>query len=302
MSTANGTATSTEEETETDTTKRIVIQGYPGAFHEVAARLYYAHKEVEIIPADWFDKLVDKVEDPQQADVGMMAIENTLGGGILENYKLINKSNLHITGEIYIRIVQNLMALPGQKITDLKEVHSHYMAIRQCKAFFKNYPNIKLVETLDTALSAKNIRENQLEGIGAIASSLAAKKYELEVLAPSIETNKKNFTRFLVLQHQYFSGNDLTKVDKATISFTTAHAPGSLNKVLSVLAAYNISLSKIQSVPIVGRNWEYMFFADIIAENAMRLDQAIRATRPICNNLKVLGMYQQGKHFLNDKI
>jgi len=300
MPTSNGTITATEEqeeEIENDTVKRIVIQGYPGAFHDVAARLYHQDSEVEIIPADWFDNVVDKVEDPGQADVGMMAIENTLGGGMLENYKLINNSSLHITGEIYLRIVQNLMALPGQKISDLKEVHSHYMAIRQCKPFFKKYPHIKLVETLDTALSAKNIRDNNLKGVGAIASNLAAEKYGLEMLAEGIETNKKNFTRFLVLQHQYFSGNDLTQVDKATISFTTAHAPGSLNKVLSVLAAYNISLSKIQSVPIVGRNWEYMFFADIIAENAMSLDQALRAVRPICNNLKVLGMYQQGKHF-----
>ncbi len=298
MPTSNGTITATEdqEDIENDTVKRIVIQGYPGAFHDVAARLYYSGSEVEIIPADWFDNVVEKVEDPGQADVGLMAIENTLGGGMLENYKLINQSNLHITGEIYLRIVQNLMALPGQKIADLQEVHSHYMAIRQCKPFFKKYPHIKLVETLDTALSAKNIRDNQLQGVGAIASNLAAEKYDLDILGKSIETNKKNFTRFLVLQHQYFSGNDLTKVDKATISFTTAHAPGSLNKVLSVLAAYNISLSKIQSVPIVGRNWEYMFFADIIAENAMSLDQALRAVRPICNNLKVLGMYQQGKH------
>ncbi len=289
-------ATSLEEDTENDTTVRIAIQGYPGAFHDVAARSYYSKRDVEIIPADWFDNLVDLVEDPGKADVGMMAIENTLGGGILENYKLINQSNLHITGEIYLRIVQNLMALPGQKIEELTEVHSHYMAIRQCKPFFKKYPHIKLVETLDTALSAKNIRENNLKGVGAIASSLAAELYGMELLAKGIETNKKNFTRFLVLQHQYFSGNDLTQVDKATISFTTNHAAGSLNKVLSVLAAYNISLSKIQSVPIVGRNWQYMFFADIIAENAMRLDQGLRAVRPICNNLKVLGMYEQGKH------
>lgn len=298
MPKSNGTASSTslEKDIESDTTVRIAIQGYPGAFHDVAARSYYPNKDVEIIPADWFDILVDMVEDPGKADVGMMAIENTLGGGILENYKLINQSNLHITGEIYLRIVQNLMALPGQKIEDLTEVHSHYMAIRQCKSFFKKYPHIKLVETLDTALSAKNIRENNLKGVGAIASSLAADLYGMELLAEGIETNKKNFTRFLVLQHQYFSGNDLTQVDKATISFTTSHAPGSLNKVLSVLAAYNISLSKVQSVPIVGRTWEYMFFADIIAENAMRLDQGLRATRPICNNLKVLGMYQQGNH------
>ena len=288
---------STTEDSESDKIKRIVIQGYPGAFHEVAARKYYADSNIEIIPADWFDILVEKVEDPGRAEGALMAIENTLGGGILENYKLINKSNLHITGEVYLRIVQNLMALPGQKIVDLTEVHSHYMAIRQCKAFFKAYPHIKLVETSDTALSAKNIRENDLKGVGAIASSLAAKMYQLDLLAEGIETNKKNFTRFLVLQHQYFSGNDDTKVDKATISFTTSHAPGSLNKVLSVLAAYNISLSKIQSVPIVGRTWEYMFFADIIADNAMRLEQAIRATQPICNNLKILGKYRQGKHY-----
>ena len=299
MPKSNGTISAAylEEDTESETTVRIAIQGYPGAFHDVAARSYYAEREVDIIPADWFDKLVDLVEDPGKADVGMMAIENTLGGGILENYKLINQSSLHITGEIYLRIIQNLMALPGQRIEDLTEVHSHYMAIRQCKPFFKKYPHIKLVETLDTALSAKNIRDNNLKGVGAIASSLAADLYGMELLAEGIETNKKNFTRFLVLQHQYFSGNDLTQVDKATISFTTSHAPGSLNKVLSVLAAYNISLSKIQSVPIVGRTWEYMFFADIIADNAMRLDQGLRATRPICNNLKVLGMYQQGKHY-----
>jgi len=250
MPKSNGTISATslelEEDTENDTNIKIAIQGHPGAFHDVAARSYYSGKEVEIIPADWFDNVVEIVEDPGKADVGLIAIENTLGGGILENYKLVNQSNLHITGEIYLRIVQNLMALPGQKIEDLTEVHSHYMAIRQCKPFFKKYPHIKLVETSDTALSAKNIREKNLKGVGAIASFLAADLYEMELLAEGIETNKKNFTRFLVLQHQYFSGNDLTQVDKATISFTTSHAPGSLNKVLSVLAAYNISLSKVR--------------------------------------------------------
>ena len=276
--------------------KRIVIQGYPGAFHEMAARCYYEDDKIEIIPADTFRQLVEIVEDPGKADVAMMAIENTLAGGILHNYKLINSSRLHITGEIYLRIVQNLMALPGQRIEDIKEVHSHHMAIAQCRSFFRKYPHIRLIETIDTALSAKQIREEGKEGIAAIASTLAAEMYDLEILAPSIETNKKNHTRFLVLQHQYFSGNDANKVDKASISFTTSHEAGSLNKVLSVLAAYNVNLSKIQSVPIEGRHWEYMFFVDLIAESSLRLDQALNAIRPICNNLKVLGIYRRGRH------
>ncbi|MEM1124584.1 MAG: prephenate dehydratase [Bacteroidota bacterium] len=276
--------------------KRIVIQGYQGAFHEMAARHYYEGMDVEIIPADSFAELVKLVEDPEMADVGMMAIENTLAGGILPNHKLINNSGLHITGEIYLRVMQNLMVLPGQKVEDLTEVHSHYMAIAQCRKFFKQYPHIQLVESLDTALSAKEIRERTLKGRGAIASSLAAEMYNLEIVGESIETNKQNYTRFLVLQHQYFSTNYANKVDKASISFFTNHKAGSLNKVLSVLAAYDINLSKIQSVPIEGRHWEYMFFVDLTAESSLRLDQALNAVRPICNNLKVLGLYQKGRH------
>lgn len=276
--------------------KRIAIQGYPGAFHEMAARHYYDGSDVEIIPADTFAELVKLVEDPEQADVGLMAIENTLAGGMLPNHKLINNSGLHITGEIYLRVVQNFMVLPGQKIEDIKEVHSHYMAIRQCRKYFSQYPHIRLVESLDTALTAKEIRENQIQGRGAIASELAAEMYDLDILGASIETNKQNYTRFLVLQHQYFSGNDANKVDKASISFTTSHNAGSLNKVLSVLAAYNVNLSKIQSVPIEGRHWEYMFFVDLTAESSLRLDQALNAIRPICSNLKVLGLYQRGRH------
>ncbi|MFK7978622.1 MAG: prephenate dehydratase [Saprospiraceae bacterium] len=276
--------------------KRIAIQGYPGAFHEMAARHYFDGTPVEIIPADTFQEVVQLVEDPEMADVGLMAIENTLAGGMLPNHKLVNNSGLHITGEIYLRVVQNLMVLPGQKIEDITEVHSHYMAIRQCRKYFAQYPHIRLVESLDTALSAKEIRDGKLKNRGAIASNLAAEMYELDILGPSIETNKQNYTRFLVLQHQYFSGNDAQKVDKASISFTTSHDAGSLNKVLSVLAAYEINLSKIQSVPIEGRHWEYMFFVDLTAKSAMRLDQVLNAIRPICNNLKVLGLYERGRH------
>lgn len=290
--------TSSEGETiiETETATRVAIQGYPGAFHELAARHYYDNNPIEILPADSFRELVEMVEDPGKADVAMMAIENTLAGGILQNYKLINSSDLHITGEIYLRIIHNLLALPGQKIEDLREVHSHYMAIAQCRRFFRQYPHIRLVETSDTAKSAKKIREEGKTGIGAIGSTLASNLYELEILAPGIETNKKNFTRFLVLQHQYFSGNDAFKVNKASVSFRVSHKAGSLNKVISVLAAYDINLSKIQSVPIEGRDWEYLFFVDLIADNSMRLDQALNAVRPICKNLKLLGIYQKGKH------
>lgn len=296
MSTTNTLDLPKASKNGTTKAKRIVIQGYPGAFHEMAARFYFEGTPVEIIPSDSFQELVKLVEDPEMADVGMMAIENTLAGGILPNHKLINNSSLHITGEIYLRVVQNLMVLPGQKIEDIKEVHSHYMAIRQCRKYFSQYPHIRLVESLDTALSAKDIRDGNLKGRGAIASNLAAGMYDLDILGPSIETNKQNYTRFLVLQHQYFSGNDVNKVDKASISFTTSHDAGSLNRVLSVLAAYKVNLSKIQSVPIEGRHWEYMFFVDLTAESSLRLDQALNAIRPICHNLKVLGLYERGRH------
>ena len=276
---------------------RVSIQGYAGAFHEIAARLCFREAPLEIVPAHTFEDLIEMVESREKADVGLMAIENTLAGSLMHNYNLLNESKLSITGEVYLRIKQNLMALPGQRIEDLHEVHSHPIAIAQCLKFFERYPHIHLVETVDTAWSARNIREKGLEGIGAIASTLAAELYQMEVLAESIETNKKNHTRFLVLHNDRPQPEQELELDKVSLSFAVDHTVGSLYKVLAVLAAYNVNLTKIQSAPIIGHPWEYLFFLDFVTEGKVGHQQAIEAISPLTHNLKVLGVYRKGEHY-----
>lgn len=290
--TTTATSTATEEES-----LKVCIQGYAGAFHEIAARFCFKEEQIEIVPAHTFDDLVQKVELQEEVDLGMMAIENTLAGSLMHNYKLLNDSNLKIIGEVYLRIKQNLMALPGTKIEDLFEVRSHPIAIAQCREYFRQYPQIRLVETVDTALSAKNIREGNLEGIGAIASTLAAELYDMDILTEGIETNKKNHTRFLILQRTDKTP-EMQHANKVSLCFSVDHEVGSLYKVLAVLAAYNVNLTKIQSAPIIGKPWEYMFFLDFVAEGNVSHHQAIDAIRPITNNLNILGMYRKGEHFV----
>ncbi|MCB0569757.1 MAG: prephenate dehydratase [Phaeodactylibacter sp.] len=275
---------------------RVSIQGYAGAFHEIAARYCFGETPIDIVPAHTFEDLVRMVEQQEQADVGLMAIENTLAGSLMHNYKLLHESRLSITGEVYLRIKQNLMALPGQRIENLREVHSHPIAIAQCREFFSRYPHIQLVETADTALSARNIREKELEGIGAIASMLAADIYGMEVLAEGIETDKKNHTRFLLLRQGQPTPIE-KEVEKVSLSFAVDHQVGSLYKVLAVLAAYNANLTKIQSAPIIGHPWEYLFFLDFVMEGEVGYRQAIEAIRPLTRGLRVLGMYAKGQHY-----
>lgn len=272
---------------------RVCIQGYAGAFHEIAARFCFDQQAIEVVPAHTFESLIEQLELGETADIGLMAIENTLAGSLMHNYKLLQKSSLHIVDEVYLRIKQNLMVLPGQKISDLTEVHSHPVAIEQCRKFFRDYPEIRLVQIEDTALAARNIKEQGLMHVGAIASSLAADIYGMETLAAGIETNKKNHTRFLVLH----KGKQIKKgADKVSLSFSVDHEVGSLYKLLAVLAAYNINLTKIQSAPIIGRPWEYRFFVDFISAGKMSIEQAIDAIRPLAHNLKVMGIYPSGKH------
>jgi len=272
---------------------RVCIQGYQGAFHEIAARHSFQKQPVEVVPAATFEELVQRLEQEQEVDAAMMAIENTLAGSILYNYQLLNDSELHVVGETYLRIRQNLMALPGQRLEDLTEVHSHPMAIAQCREFFRQYPDIRLVETEDTALSARMVREDNLHTVGAIASTLAAELYDLAILAPAIETNKENYTRFLVLSRD----QPQQKAEKVSVCFSADHAVGSLYKVLAVLAAYNVNLSKIQSMPIIGKPWEYLFFVDFLVAGKVGYEQAIEAIRPLTHYLRVLGAYPQGQHF-----
>jgi prephenate dehydratase len=268
--------------------KRIAIQGIRGAFHHEAAALYY-NGEFDICECMTFHHLIEAVESGD-ADIGVMAIENSMVGSMLPNLALIRKSTLHIIGEVYMRISQNLMALPGESIQTLQEVHSHPMAIMQCESFFHNLQNIRMVESVDTALSAKEISEKQLKGIGAIASEAAAKIYGLDILAPSIETNKKNFTRFFILGH---NGNsiDPTIQVKASVAFVAPHLPGSLASVLQPLAQEGVNLSMVQSLPLVGANWEYIFHADMIFQNIASARNIINDLRKKLQAIWVMGIY-----------
>jgi prephenate dehydratase len=273
--------------------KRVLIQGVEGAFHEVAARTFYQKDDIEIVPALSFEVLVDSLENNADINAALMAIENTLAGSLMSNYRLLNKSALVISGEIHLRITQNLLALPGTQLEDITEVYSHPIAIAQCRDFFRQYPHIRLIETEDTALSAKNLRTHRQVNAAAIAGSLAASMYDLNILEQGIETNKQNFTRFLVLERK----NDAQLVvdaDKVSLSFSIDHEVGSLHKVLAVLAAYQANLSKIQSAPIIGKPWEYLFFIDFITTGDLPWQFAVEAIRPITRDLSVLGAYKQG--------
>jgi len=274
-------------------TKRIAIQGYPGAFHEIATRFYYPKETIDVVAADTFDELVELVEAGTQADGGLMAIENTIAGSLLNNYQLLNNSDLQITGEVFLRIRQNLMALPGQKIEDLKEVHSHPIAIIQCRPFFKKYPHIKLVSMEDTALSAKRIQEGSLTGVGAIASTLAADRYEMDLLAEGIETNKKNFTRFLVVSKAAATLVP-AEINKISICFSVPHEAGSLHKALQVMADYRANMTKVQSVPLIGEAWRYIFFIDFILEKYSDLTAIMSQLEAHTAGLKILGQYREG--------
>lgn len=277
------------------TLPKVGIQGYEGAFHEIAARLYFQEQAIEAVPMDTFEDMVQATEMNTAVDFSLMAIENSVAGSLMNNYDLLRQSSLQVVGEVYLRIRQNLMVLPGTKMEDLKEVHSHYMALAQCREFLRQYPHIKLIETQDTALSAKEIHINSWKNIGAIASTLAAELYELDIIHPSIETNKKNYTRFLVLSPNQ-SRITIPAVNKVSVCFGVDHRVGSLYKVLAVLAAYDVNLTKIQSTPILGKPWEYRFFVDFTINGSIGYEQAMDAIRPITHDLKVMGAYQKGQH------
>ena len=273
--------------------KTIAIQGGYGAFHEIAAHHYFENEEIRILPRNTFRDMVSSVQD-RKSDYGIMAIENSLAGSIIPNYNLIINTKMHITGEIYLRIKQNLVAMPGVKIDQLKEVYSHPMAILQCQNFFDAHPGIRLIESIDTAMSAEEIAANKQIDTGAISSRLAAEKYGLEVLAESIETNKMNYTRFLILSE---NGVKIPseEVNKASIYFTVAHKFGSLSKILSILSYYEINMAKIQSMPIPGKDWEYMFFVDVEINDYDMYKKSLEAIRPFTPSLGILGEYKKGK-------
>jgi len=274
--------------------KTVAIQGGIGAFHEIAARQFFEGEEIIPIPCEMFQQVFDAVLDGT-AQFAACAIENTIAGSLLQNYNLIMESGLDVIGETNLHIEQNLMVLPGQSIEDISEVYSHPIAIQQSQVFFKKYPKMKLIEAADTALSAKDIRENNRKNTAAIASVLAAEMYDLKILAKGIETNKRNFTRFLIIgKKEELIKNGLftqPEANKASLCFSLPHEEGSLASVLAIFSFYKISLSKIQSVPIVGEEFEYFFHIDLVFSDITRYRQSIRAIEPLTRNLIIFGEY-----------
>lgn len=272
--------------------RKTAIQGVKGCFHEQAARLFYGehgHVVPEIVECLNFDDLY-KSMDKGLAESAVMAIENTVSGGLLPNFELLRRYDRKIKGEVFLRIQQNLMAMPGQTIEDIKEVRTHYMAINQTREFFKDYPWIRLVESEDTAKSAADVAAEGLMGVGAVASALAAELYGLEILAESIETYKQNFTRFLILDDSLVVAKE--EINKASMCFTLSHSPGSLAHVLTILSFYGMNLTRIQSLPIPGQEWQYFFYVDIKFDDYLRYEQALAAVRPLMEDLNILGEYK----------
>lgn len=270
---------------------KVSIQGETGSFHEVAARKYFSYDEIEIIPCPTFDETLNSVTQGT-ADFAVMAIENARSGSILYNYTLIRESGMKILGEQNLRIKQNLMALPGQTLNDIREIRSHPIALAQCMTFLSQLHDVTLVESEDTAASARIVRKENLTGVAAIAPEQAAKIYNLDILAEGIETYKQNYTRFLVVGKEEM-GNK--KGNKVSICFSTGHRPGSLAAVLVILANLNINLSKIQSVPRLNGEWEYMFYLDLELDKNTKSDVIKRILEHHTSNLEILGVYYKGE-------
>ena len=276
--------------------KKVAIQGIAGSYHDIAAHNYFEGEEVETLPCDTFRDVINTIKkDP--SILGLMAIENTIAGSLLQTHELIRESGFSIIGEYKLRISHSLVALPGTSIHDIKEVNSHPIALMQCTEFLDTLPNAKVVEMEDTAGSARWIAEKQLEGHAAICGKLAAEIYHMEVLAEGIETNKRNFTRFLAIADRWTADEIMRNVDKnkASLVFALPHTSGSLSKVLSVLSFYDMNLTKIQSLPIIGREWEYLFYINLTFTDYLRYRQALDAIRPLTKDFQILGEYAEGR-------
>lgn len=276
--------------------RRIAIQGEIGSFHDVASHCYFEGEDIELICCDTFEQVFNEMKKDSNV-VGVVAIENTIAGSLLHNYDLLRESGAQIVGEHKLRISHSIMCLPDEDWKDITEVNSHPVALMQCREFLKKHPEFKVVETDDTAGSAKNISLHQMRGHAAICSKAAAPLYGMKILEEGIETNKHNFTRFLVLADPWQAEELCTPSlsNKASIVFSLPHNEGSLSQVLSIFSFYKINLTKIQSLPIIGREWEYMFYIDIMYNDYTRYRQSIDAVRPLTKQMKILGEYKEGR-------
>ncbi len=271
----------------------IAIQGYEGSFHQQAVWNFFG-KNTPVVCCATFRELFKKAAEKKETSAAVMAIENSIAGSIMANYNLLQNSGLSITGEVYLHIKQHLMVNPAVNLEDIREVHSHPMALQQCLDFLDRQ-NWKLVETEDTALSAKHIQQHKSKHIAAIAGKQAAELFGLKIIAPNIHTQKNNYTRFLVLQRTKETAV-VTEADKASVNFSTDHTKGSLAKVLAKIAEANINLSKLQSFPIPGSNFLYSFHADMEFENTEQFYALVEKLKPVTANLKIYGVYKSGKN------
>lgn len=270
--------------------QKVAIQGFKGAFHQEAAEKYFK-SEIELVECLTFQQVAQAV-DSGRANKGIVAIENSLAGSILPNYAIIRDSELQIEGEVYLRINQHLLALPGQSVEDIREIHSHPMAIAQCEGFLHSLKHVKVVATDDTALSARHISENKLKTTAAIAGKRAAIEYGLAVLAESIETNPNNYTRFVIISKPG-NINPALNANKASIAIALPHRVGSLQLALQAIARYGVNLTMLQSLPQVGSPWEYYFHADVVFRHEDDFGLAMEALNKHCTYVKVFGIYRE---------
>jgi prephenate dehydratase len=271
---------------------KVSIQGYEGSFHQMAAIKFFG-KHTQVIPCATFNEVIKIASAANESNGGVMAIENSIAGSILPNYNLLQKSNLTIVGEVYLQIDQNLLVNKGVSLEDIREVHSHPMALQQCFGYLEKH-NWKLIETEDTALSAKHIHQHKSKHIAAIASKLAAELFGLQIIAPNIHTMKNNYTRFLVLQNHQ-TAQPVLNANKASVNFHTDHSKGSLAKVLTGIAEADINLSKLQSFPIPGSDFKYSFHADLEFETIQQFETVMEHLKSITKYLKIYGVYKNGK-------
>ncbi len=276
---------------------RVAIQGQEGCYHEMAAREYFKDCEVETVPCKSFQAEFDTMAaDPRV--LGVIAIENTIAGNLLGNHELLRQSQRQVIGEQRLHISHVLCCVPGQTMEDIVEVNSHPIALLQCEVFLQSQlPKAKIVEMADTAGSAKIIMDNKMMGHAAICSEYAANLYGMQILARAIETNKRNFTRFLILQDKYSTliEMDRMRVNKSSIEFCVRHTQGSLTKVLTILSFYDMNLTKIQSMPIIGHEWEYRFFVDMTFSDYMAYRNALDAIIPFTTDFMILGEYTENQ-------
>lgn len=275
--------------------RRVAIQGVAGCWHDAAARAAFPDNDVLPVECETFEDLFQAMSTDASL-TAVLAIENTIAGALMTNHELLRQSHLCVIGEVRMRITHSLAVLPGQKLGDITEVWSHPMALMQCEQYLHAHPEMRKIEHHDTAGAALDIKRDNIIHRAAICSELAARHYGLEVLENGIETNKRNFTRFLVLADPLTAGELIPKdneIDKASIVFTLPHEKGALTKILTILSFYDMNLTKIQSSPIIGREWEYRFYVDLTFNSVIRYHQAIEAVRPLLGDFKILGLYKE---------